>query len=272
MTSPKWWRATIPRGEYLKDGRPNPYYGYSTVELGESFEKHGAERWVIGEETGEDGYEHWQAHIVFSKGKTLENLRLIYPMVHWTPSQHHNFEYEEKEGKYIRSWEKALTRYINVPLWPWQKELLDHIEASKGDDRHITFLLDDEGCSGKTFLSKHLVGTHKAAYCPPLAESKDYMAWALAHSNAGCFILDMPRAESFKNIEKEAQLWSAIEQMKNGYLYDQRHQWREKWIDPPTIIVIANWEPRWECLSKDRWIPAKLEGSKGKTKWINWVP
>lgn len=270
MTNPKWWRCVIPRDETLKDGRPNPYYGFTTTELGENFEHHGAERWVLGEEIGEGGYKHWQGHVVFAKGITVEKLREIFPFSWWSPSTTHNFDYEEKTGKFVRSWEKGLTRFVCAELYEWQKDLIKRIDENRTDDRRIIFLMDGEGASGKTFLCKHLVAQHKAAYCPPLPEALDYMAWALAHHNAGCFIIDLPRAEAFQKVEKEQALWSAIEQMKNGYLYDKRHEWREMWIEPPAIVVLGNFEPRWGCLSSDRWVTGTMKGKERKHKWIEW--
>ena len=38
---------------------------------------------------------------------------------------------------------------------PWQKELLDEIETTP-NSRHITWYYDPFGCSGKSFISKHL--------------------------------------------------------------------------------------------------------------------
>lgn len=84
----------------------------------------------------------------------------------------------------------------------------------------------------------------------------DYMAWALAHWNAGTFIIDLPKADTTK---KENALWSAVEQMKNGYLWDKRHHWQERWIDPPGILVITNEEPPRLALSADRWDIGHLE-------------
>nr|WCD56390.1 MAG: replication associated protein [Smacoviridae sp.] len=78
----------------------------------------------------------------------------------------------------------------------------------------------------------------------------DYMAFALAHTEAKAFVFDIPRSDDGK---REKQMWSAIEQIKNGYLYDKRNTWREAWIDPPKILVFTNSPPNKECLSKDRW-------------------
>lgn len=117
-------------------------------------------------------------------------------------------------------------------------------------------LIDPTGNSGKTTLAKGIVAKHMGAYCPALDEAKDYMAWALAHQNAGIFIMDIPKCDSR---DKNKELWSAVEQMKNGYLYDKRNHWREAWIPSPGILVITNEEPDKSMLSRDRWDIAYLE-------------
>lgn len=120
----------------------------------------------------------------------------------------------------------------------------------------MTVLIDECGNSGKTSLAKILTGRHEGAYCPPMDTPADYMGWALAHWNAGTFIIDLPKADTTK---KENALWSAVEQMKNGYLWDKRHHWQERWIDPPAILVITNEEPPRLALSADRWDIGHLE-------------
>lgn len=68
--------------------------------------------------------------------------------------------------------------------------------------------------------------------------------------------MDIPKSDSRK---KNADLWSAVEQMKNGYLYDKRNHWKEAWIESPGILVITNEEPDRSLLSKDRWDVGYME-------------
>jgi len=51
------------------------------------------------------------------------------------------------------------------------------------------------------------------------------------------------------------QLWSAIETIKGGYAYDDRYSFKEKFFDPPRVIVYTN-ELNSETkslLTPDRW-------------------
>lgn len=55
------------------------------------------------------------------------------------------------------------------------------------------------------------------------------------------------------NKERLGGIYSAIEQIKKGKLYDLRHCYKEYWIDSPTIWVFSNIPPDLSLLSKDRW-------------------
>lgn len=68
--------------------------------------------------------------------------------------------------------------------------------------------------------------------------------------------MDIPKSDSRK---QNKDLWSAVEQMKNGYLWDKRNNWKEAWIPSPGILVITNEEPDRTLLSRDRWDIGRLE-------------
>lgn len=73
------------------------------------------------------------------------------------------------------------------------------------------------------------------------------MAVAMAKPSKG-YVIDLPRADG----KAKKPMWSAIEQIKDGYLYDKRYNWREKWIEPPKIMVFCN-DFNASDLSTDRW-------------------
>lgn len=254
MTEPKWWDCTLSREETFKDGRLNPWAKFQTHEIGMWLMTHGAERCVIGEETGENGYRHWQIRVVFKKPMSTGQVLQLIESGYWTPTIVRDFYYCEKDGRYWRSWEGGLRKYQTLELYPWQNEIIERLK--KQGDRRVTVLVDEFGNSGKTTLAKVITARHTGAYCPPMDTPADYMAWALAHQNAGTFVIDLPKADDQK---REKALWSAVEQMKNGYLWDKRHHWQEAWIDPPAVLVLTNEEPPRLTLSADRWDIGHLE-------------
>lgn len=240
MTEPKWWDFTCPQ----TNPRTNEPV---TLEILQDILAPISDRYCIGNETGETGYKHWQGRTVLKIGKELKALSNILPIACWTPTHVRNFDYVQKEGNYYCSWEGALARFACLELQGWQQSVLDVLEEQT--ERQVLVIYDPWGNHGKTWLAKHMVATHKAVYVPPLNDAQDFMAMALAKKSKG-YIFDLPRADTRKSAKA---MWSAIEQIKNGYLYDKRYQWQEAWIDPPKIVVFTNWIPQLKWLSRDRW-------------------
>lgn len=264
MTNPKWWDVTISREMTTKKGELNPYYATKADDIGRLLMANGAERCVVGEEVGDDGYLHYQARVVWKKGHSFEQCIMVLPGCHWSETSVRDFKYVEKEGKFWRSWEGALAPFATMELYPWQNEVIERIQHQ--GDRKITVLIDEYGNSGKTTMAKAITARHIGAYCPAMDESKDYMAWALAHQTAKVFVLDIPKSDSRK---KNADLWSAVEQMKNGYLWDKRNHWQEAWIESPGVLVITNEEPDRSLLSHDRWDIGYMK--YGISNWANTI-
>lgn len=242
MTAPKWYDFTLSKEKMDASG-------IKGVEaIGKMFEDLGAERYVIGKEIGEGGYQHYQCRVVFKTEKDMAHLvKLFTGRGRVTPTHVRDFKYCEKEGEFYRSWEKALSKYATMEPKVWQGMAIAALKEQ--DDRQILVIVDEKGGKGKTTLAKMMVARRMANYCPQMGDSRDYMRFALAKAGNG-FIFDIPRCE---NEKKSREMWSAIEQIKNGYLWDDRYKWQEQWIDPPKVMVITNQRPPIEYLSEDRW-------------------
>lgn len=235
MTEPKWWDFTASKDK-----------GWTIDRVREILEPI-AERYVIGDEEGENGYQHLQGRVVFKIGKELGACQNLMPGVHWSQSHVRDFNYCEKEGHFFRSWEKGLREYQMLQLKCWQGMAVALLKET--DERSVHVLYDPVGNIGKTYLAKYCQVNHIAQYVPPMQDAQDFMAFAMAKP-AKAYIFDMPRSESVK---QRKGMWSAIEQIKNGYLYDKRYSFRDMWIEPPQILVICNELPDVESLSRDRW-------------------
>lgn len=255
MTEPKWYDVTIPRQNIGKQ------------DLATLLDNLDCEKWVIGEEIGKNGYEHWQVRYVLNSGSAWEEQMLVWSMFkgHVTPTKVRNFKYVEKEQNYIASWEKALEEFREIKLKSWQGSALAGLKDQ--NDREIMVIVDQIGGNGKTYLAKHMTATHTGVYIPPLGDGQEYMAMVMAKAIPDIeqtFIFDVPRAETLK---QKKGMWSAVEQVKNGYLYDKRYKWQEMWIKPPKILVFANEEPPYESLSDDRWKVYKI-AKMGKLDYL----
>lgn len=237
MTAPKWWDFTIPQEDMTRE------------ELVERFEKAKADKYVIGREVGTvTGYAHYQCKAHFRKPMTFLELQKFIGNYHREPSIVKDFSYCEKEGDFYRSWEGALAKYHDIQLTNWQGQCI--AELREQNDRQVTVIIDRAGNKGKSWLAKHLVVKYNYAYVPAMPNFEDYMFMAMAHPNANGFIFDIPRADTS---EQRNAMWCAMETIKNGYLYDKRYSFTEKWIEPPKMLVFTNDKPPKDTLSADRW-------------------
>lgn len=243
MTEPTWWDATAPVKLY-----PNA----ETIKA--YLKSMRADRYAFGLEKGEQtGYEHWQIRVVFKEPKALKKLKDGMPGVHWSPTKVRNFDYVEKEGNYYRSWEEALDKWKNLELKPWEEQLLYAID--KQSDREIAILVDVRGGLGKTTFAKHLVATKRMEYIPQMASPKDYMHVAFAKKNARGYVIDLCMGQDFHEKYSgnwQATFFNAVEQMKNGFLYDGRNAWKECWTDPKDILIMMNQYPEHGHIADDR--------------------
>lgn len=240
MTEPKWWDFTASKEKGATREK--------VIEILEPI----SDRFCIGDEVGgTTGYKHLQGRVVFKVGKDEKTVFNLFPKewgTHWSQTHVRDFEYCKKEGNFYCSWEGVISKYANIELRAWQSEALGRWEDTAGD-RKIMIIYDPRGNHGKTVLAKYCVATHQATYCPPMQEAMDFMAFAMAKPDKA-YIFDMPRTESVK---QRKGMWSAIEQIKNGYLYDKRYQFRDMWIDPPRVLVFCNQLPNKNDLTWDRW-------------------
>lgn len=109
MTQPKWWDCTF----FYSEG----WTMKEIVDIATPL----CDRFVIGDEVGEGGTPHLQCRFVFKTAKSLETLRNQFGFKkghegHWSQSHTRDFKYVEKEGRYYRSWEGPLTKYVDIAL------------------------------------------------------------------------------------------------------------------------------------------------------------
>jgi len=138
----------------------------------------------------------------------------------------------------------------DTPTWrPWQEDLLTLLKV-KPDRRTVICIVDVKGNTGKSTLVSHLAVRNLATKIPPLNDYKDLSAIMMAKEETGIVFMDMPRALPKKALHA---LYSAIEEIKGGYVFDTRYHYQEKWLEPLHFIVMTNVVPNKSLLSADRW-------------------
>lgn len=217
----------------------------------------------IGELTG---YKHWQMRFSLKNKKRqhelikmMNNLHKCFWSCNWSPTSNankNNYNYVTKERtKFIEA--ISLNENIYIPrqvreiknLRPFQDTIIDQLNVF--DTRHINYIYQPKGNVGKSILVSYL-RAYKLARCLPsiLKDGKDIMRMVMNMPTSKAYFFDMPKAMKKENL---FSFYSAIEEIKNGYAWDDRYSFKEKCFDCPQVWIMSNSPPFLDWLSIDRW-------------------
>lgn len=144
------------------------------------------------------------------------------------------------EGPYD---EKSI--FLNTPELTKSWQINAKAEClEKPDYRKIKWYVDIVGGAGKTDFCIHMYDTMKA--CIFNNGKFSDIAYALPE-NPQIIIFDLPRT-----LEERVN-YTAIEACKNGLIFSGKYESSMKRFNKPHVIVMANFEPDYNALSKDRW-------------------
>lgn len=240
-----------------------------TLDTVRSFMRTYCHRWCFQQEKGDEtGYLHYQCRISLITKKRPHNMhqfiQQVLPTSHCSPTSNatHNtgneFYVTKVDTRVNGPWtdrddintDKIPTRFRNEPTWnPMQQSILNIISLPP-DDRTINVLIDTIGQRGKTFLTMWLATRNKAERIPQQKDARDIMRMVMDMPKRTCYFIDLPRGTSHKD---QHSIYSAIEEIKNGYAYDDRFKFRKEYFEPPHIWVFTNEKPNTSLLSIDRW-------------------
>lgn len=253
------WDLTIPEGEFSRKG------------LQRLFEEH-AKKWCFQLEEGENtGYLHYQCRISTIMRCRLSNLTKIFGSSgHYTPTAESNskndFYVTKVETRVKGPWSNSM---LKIPKWlretptwyRWQKSVLRKIGVScegevisdnnnENRRRVVNVVIDTIGKNGKTTLGMWLLVRGLAMRLPMLNDTKDMSRAILDMKKQRTYIFDIPRATDKKFMRN---FWAAMEELKNGYAYDDRHSFRYEIFEPPHVWIFTNSIPDVSTLTSDRW-------------------
>ena len=213
------------------------------------------------------GYIHWQGRFKLKVKARLQRVKSLMNEItvhlsHTAKINVGNFYYVLKDDTRIDGpWRESdlrmvpQLRKIAANPRPWQKCVKTTFESSILDERTIHIIHDEKGDTGKSMFSMYLQQQKLAARIPVLGTFKDSFHIAMAEQklnpdNKG-FIFDIPRAQDLR--DSSCNTFAAIEEVKNGYLYDERYNWNRMFIASPIIWLFTNQIPDPSRLTADRW-------------------
>lgn len=215
---------------------------------------------VINEEIGNDGTPHLQGCLFYKNGKTFTAIKKINKRIHW--------EIIRNKAKAIEYCKKSETRkegttpYINgsvqeekkirciEKLYPWQQDIINLMEKEieEPNDRRINWIYSEKGNIGKTALAKYICINYKnSIYISGRAKDMKY-AIVESKQKPEIIICGYPRSIGDTYIS-----YTGIEEVKDGIFFSTKYKSGMCIYNPPVMIVLANYPPIEEQISRDRW-------------------
>jgi hypothetical protein len=153
----------------------------------------------------------------------------------------------------------------------WQRKIYDMIYEKSGklkkpDDRTIVVIVDFDGNSGKTSFFKYLyvndpINIGRITY----GTASQLRSAAINIGKKGLYIIDLARTKGIN--DKQEDLLSVIEDLKSGFVFSPMYGHSNELImEPPHIIISANYLLDPGSLSKDRWKIYEVTKDKGLGK------
>jgi len=136
-------------------------------------------------------------------------------------------------------------RMDGATLRPWQQHYLDNVLAFDPSPRHVHWIWDSTGGTGKSFLCDYLVALHGATVfthgkVSDIAHAYDFQP---------VVIFDLSRTQE----DKLDGVYMCLENFKNGRFFSPKYESHNKVFAVPHVLVLANFAPDETKLSADRW-------------------
>lgn len=236
-----------------------------------SFMKDFCKKWCFQmEECPTSGKKHLQGRFSLGTKRRMSSLKEVlkeFPALtncHLSPTstgnQTNTFYVTKPETRILGPWSDKDQEEVYIPrqvreigdLYPWQKQVLT---LSKQWDTRKIYVISPHGNIGKSTLCAYMDVYGYGLEIPFCNDYRDIMRMVMDMPDTRSYLIDMPRA-----IKKDKlfQMWSAIESVKNGYVFDDRYKFKRKRFDCPQVFVFTNQKEKdlreADLLTNDRWV------------------
>ncbi|MEO5351322.1 MAG: hypothetical protein H7836_17020 [Magnetococcus sp. YQC-3] len=184
--------------------------------------------------------------------------RIAGPWIKLKPEKKSKKKKQEEEPK-----KPILTKKVEYETLRENQKEIAKLFTDKCDEhsRAVCWFWDKLGDWGKTYLVKYLIDNCGAIMLS--GGSKDAINGVFSYIKEtetvpNIIIFDIPRCN-------EGHVsYNAIEQIKNGCIFNSKYETGMLRFDTPHVVVFANEEPEYTKLSRDRWRVVELEHEKKK--------
>jgi hypothetical protein len=152
--------------------------------------------------------------------------------------------------------------WIEHNMMNWQRKLHNNLQRNTPHEREIIMILDPVGGTGKSQLARHMERAYpndvlKMRY----GKTNDMLHYASKFiGDPKIVFIDLTRQQ------QDSVNWQGIEDLKNGDSESFKYQGiKVQWLNPPHMVIFANFAPKLKVISPDRWSIYKFSV---KNPWI----
>ena len=147
-----------------------------------------------------------------------------------------------------------------VDLRPWQQRIHNIIDDEPVNNRQVIFVVDPEGNSGKSFLTRYWFTLFPERIQLLSIGRRDDLAHAIDITKS-IFAFDIPRGGM------EFMQYNVLEQLKNGVIFSPKYCSQTKILRETRVhvIVFCNEEPDRSKMTADRFIIYHIRQLRGNT-------
>lgn len=219
------------------------------------------ERYIFEKEVGESGTPHLQGVIFLKEKMRWSELKLM-KEIHWllTKDEKKSIAYYQKEFHwtgndiFYKGIELIDRRNLEIPVFnSWVNYIEDVVKSQICNKRLIHWFWSEEGEFGKTTVMKYLNERYGAILISSPNTANNMMNLTVNSiidtKKVNSIVINLPR--SFK---ASSELYTGLETIKDGICSNMKsHTNKTLCFVRPHIFIFANWRPKSEALSSDRW-------------------
>lgn len=220
--------------------------------------------------------------VIFLKEKMRWSEFKLMKEIHWmlTKNEKKSVKYCQKEYHWDGNqlWSKGIKlidrRNLEIPVFnSWVRYIEEVVKSQICDKRLVHWFWSDKGHFGKTENMKYLNDRYGAILISAPNTANNMMN--LVYNNikdtdkVNSIIISLPR--SFKST---TELYTGLETIKDGIVSNLKsYKNGTLCFVRPHIFIFANWRPKSEALSSDRWVIHNIDYMEGvKSFKFNQVP
>lgn len=164
----------------------------------------------------------------------------------------------DEKGKELRSMEY---KGEDLPSeWrPWQQGLLNMVKNKPDNNGTVIWFTDQQGGGGKTAVTKHLKWKHGAVRFGWM-KAHDMAFRAVKQGPRKIYIFDFTRAKGVDFHDND--IYMTLEELSNGMLDSGKYEGGSLLMNPPWVIVFANFPPLDGALSQGRLVSLQVPQDK----------